>query len=135
MFHGLIHEACSVQLGAQHEQTAYRRVLARAYNHSTMKQACISFGGGTLKAAAQKGLPASMTIPVEIQELAVTFADLQEKRHLADYDLTERFRRSEVQSLIRTARARLDSFTNLPSSVEKRFFLACLWAWKELCNR
>jgi hypothetical protein len=26
-------------------------------------------------------------------------------------------------------------FTNLAPSNEKRFFLACLWAWKELANR
>ena len=53
----------------------------------------------------------------------------------ADYDLTERFRRSEVQTLIRNARQGISALTQLPSSNEKKFFLACLWAWKELTNR
>lgn len=105
------------------------------YAHSTMKQACVAFRGGTLKASVRKGLPASFRIHSEIQGVAKIFFELQEKRHLADYDLTERFRRSEVQTLIRNARQGISAFTQLPSSNEKKFFLACLWAWKELTNR
>jgi hypothetical protein len=55
--------------------------------------------------------------------------------HIADYDLTERFRRSDVLSLINEVERRIQAFTQLASSSEKRFFLACLWAWKELANR
>lgn len=116
VFHFLIQEACSVIIGTQHVQTAYRQVLGRAFSHSVMKQACTSFGGGTLKNSVTKGLPATFQIPTEIQNLSATFVELQEKRHFANYDLTERFSRSD-------------------SSDEKRFFLACLWAWKELTNR
>lgn len=135
VFHALVDEACASQLGAQHDQARFRHVLGRAYTHATMKNACASFRGGTLKASVQKGLPTGFTIPAEIQEVAQNFVELQESRHLADYDLTERFRRSEVQALIRNTRQRLEAFTQLPSSNEKKFFLACLWAWKELTNR
>lgn len=135
VFHALVHEACSVQIGAQHAQAGVRHVLGRAYAHSTMKQACVSFAGGSLKASVQKGLPVGFSIPIEIRALAKNFVEVQEKRHLADYDLTERFRRSEVQTLIRNARQGISAFTQLPSSNEKKFFLACLWAWKELTNR
>ena len=100
-----------------------------------MKQACASFGGGTLKSSVTKGLPAGFAPPREIQDLAATFVELQEKRHLADYDLTERFSRSDTISLIEQAKKHASSFANLPASDEKRFFLACLWAWKELANR
>ncbi len=100
-----------------------------------MKEACKSFGGGTLKKGVAKGLPLGFTIPGEIRELADTFVDLQEKRHLADDDLTERFQRSEILTLISEVRRRSENFRNLPPSNEKRFFLACLWAWKELANR
>ena len=61
-----------------------------------MKEACKSFGGGTLKKGVAKGLPAGFAIPAEIRDLAETFVELQERRHLADYDLTERFKRSDV---------------------------------------
>ncbi len=100
-----------------------------------MKEACKSFGGGTLKKGAAKGLPAGFSVPPEIRGLAATFVDLQEWRHLADYDLTERFKRSDVLTVIRHVQNRIESFVNLPLTNEKRFFLACLWAWKELVNR
>ena len=100
-----------------------------------MKEACKSFGGGTLKKGVAKGLPAAFAIPAEIKDLALTFVSLQDYRHLADYDLTERFKRSDVLSLIIEVRRRIEAFTNLASSNEKRFFLSCLWAWKELANR
>ena len=135
LFHMLVDEACRVQVGAQHNQAPYRHVLGRAFAHAVMKEACKSFGGGTLKRGVAKGLPAGFAIPVEIRELAETFVDLQERRHLADDDLTERFKRSDVLSLIHVVEDRIQAFGQLASSNEKRFFLACLWAWKELANR
>ena len=66
---------------------------------------------------------------------ARAFVDLQDKRHLADYDLTERFKRSDVLLLITRVKKDFEEFKNLPASSEKAFFLACLWAWKELANR
>ena len=134
-FHLLVDEACRVLIGAQYNQAPFRQVLGRAFAHGVMKEACKSFGGGTLKKGVAKGLPVSFAIPGELRDLALAFVDLQEKRHLADYDLTERFKRSDVLMLISRVRNRVESFTRLPSSNEKRFFLACLWAWKELANR
>ena len=135
VFHLLVDEACRFQIGTQHNQAPFRQVLGRAFAHGVMKEACKSFGGGTLKKGVAKGLPVGFTIPGEIKELASTFVELQEKRHLADYDLTERFKRSDVLTLINEVRNRVESYTKLPATNEKRFFLACLWAWKELANR
>jgi hypothetical protein len=135
LFHFLVGEACRVQIGRQHNQAPFRHVLGRAFAHGVMKESCKSFRGGTLKKGVAKGLPVGFTIPREIQELADAFVDLQDMRHLADYDLTERFKRSDVLMLIVLANNRIDDFTKLPSSNEKRFFLACLWAWKDLANR
>jgi uncharacterized protein (UPF0332 family) len=135
MFHLLVDEACRVQIGAQHNQTPFRQVLGRAFAHGVMKEACKSFGGGTLKKGVTRGLPAAFTIPAEIKDLASNFVELQDERHLADYDLTERFNRSEVLALIIQTERRMEDFRNLPVSNEKCFFLSCLWAWKELANR
>ena len=44
------------------------------------------------------------------------------RRHLADYDLTERLKRSDVLMLIIQVKNRIEAFINLPSSTEKRFF-------------
>jgi hypothetical protein len=104
-----------------------------------MKQACASFAGGNLKEAVIKGLPRDASgryaIPQAIRDIAATFANLQEKRYRADYDRNERFTRSAVLSLIELAKNEVARFSQLPMSDEKRFFLACLWAWKELANR
>jgi uncharacterized protein (UPF0332 family) len=135
MFHLLVDEACRVQIGALHNQAPFRQVLGRAYAHGVMKDACKSFGSGTLKKGVLKGLPTGFTIAKEIRQLAESFVDLQHKRHLADYDLTERFNRSDVLGLIEQVERRVEDFRNLAPSNEKRFFLACLWAWKDLANR
>jgi uncharacterized protein (UPF0332 family) len=135
VFHLLVDEACRVQIGAQHNQAPFRQVLGRAYAHGVMKDACKSFGSGTLKKGVLKGLPTGFTVPEAIRLLAATFVDLQDKRHLADYDLTERFERSSVLALLKQVEQRVEDFRNLAPSNEKRFFLACLLAWKELANR
>ena len=131
----LVDEACRVQIGAQHNQAPYRQVLGRAFAHTVMKDACKSFGGGTLKKGVAKGLPVGFAIPAEIREMADTFVDLQEWRHLADYDLTERFKRSDVLSLINEVERSNPSLQASGILERETFFLACLWAWKELANR
>ena len=135
VFHLLVDEACRAQIGSQHHQAPFRQVLGRAFAHNVMKEACKSFGGGTLKKGVAKGLPASFKIADEIQDLAATFVDLQDKRHLADYDLTERFKRSDVLTLVTGVKKDIEEFQSLAATDEKKFFLACLWAWKDLANR
>ena len=139
VFHYLIHESTCILFGTQHRQAPYRSVLGRAFSHNIMKQACVSFGGGSLKAAAIKGLPRDSDglyrIPTAIVDLASTFVELQEKRHSADYDRTEQFTRNDVLTLLDDAQNRVAEFSDLELTDDKRFFLACLWAWKELTNR
>src|SRR3972149_2487958 len=135
LFHFLIDQSCRNIIGTQHAQAPYRYVLGRAFAHSTMRAACESFSGGTLKQGAQKGLPPSFTVPPEIMDIADTFVALQEKRHSADYDLSERFGRSEVLADVREVEAVTKRIKSLPNSDEKKFFLACLWAWRTLASR
>jgi hypothetical protein len=139
VFHYLVHEACCVQIGTQHSQAPFRHALGRAFTHTVMKLACTSFGGGTLKESVVKGLPrdanGNYPIPKAIKDIAAAFVDLQEKRYLADYDRSERFNRSDVLILIQEAKNRVAKFSELAASDDKKLFLACLWAWKELTNR
>jgi len=135
LFHFLVDQSCRAIIGAQHQQAAYRHVLGRAFAHGTMKKACESFERGRLQAKVSKGLPATFTVPAEVRSLARAFIDLQQKRHLADYDLTERFTRSDVLRATQEVERVITSFRRLAVSNEKRFFLACLWAWSELERR
>jgi uncharacterized protein (UPF0332 family) len=134
-FHFLADQSCRAAIGSHHDQAPYRHVLCRGFSHTTMKHACISFGGGTLKAAVAKGLPPTFAIPPEIRRMANTFVDLQTTRHTADYDLTERFTRSDVLWLIGETETAIRGFGELGASSEKKFFLACLWAWSNLATR
>ena len=128
VFHYLTDEVCCAQIGAQNSQRPYRHALSRALVHTVMKQACTSFGAGTVKASVIKGLPRDQNgnypIAKPIQNIAATFTELQEKRHLADYDLSERFKRSEVLTLIDQAKSHVEKFREFPACDERRFFLA-----------
>jgi uncharacterized protein (UPF0332 family) len=139
VFHLLVEEACVMVFGSQSAHRPYRHALARAFGHASMKTACSSFGGGNLKSSVAKGLPKTVmgvyVIPREIREIAAAFTELQEKRHLADYDRSERFKRLEVLTLIDETKIVVARFLALPDSNDRRFFLACLWAWKDLVNR
>jgi hypothetical protein len=135
LFHFLIDEACRLVMGSRHEQSAYRDVLARAFDHSAMRDACISFAGGQLKASLTKGLPVGFSVPLAIRQVAWAFTQVQERRHLADYDRSERFLRSEVLARIEQIETAIEDFNALALSNEKKFFLACLLAWKSLTRR
>lgn len=139
VFHYLVDEVCRAQIGTQNSQKEYRHALTRAFAHASMKEACTSFAGGTLKQAIVKGFPrdakGNYPIPIEVQDIASTFVELQQKRHQADYDLSERFRKVEVLALIDQAKTHVERFRNLAVSDTRKFFLACLWAYKELKNR
>lgn len=135
LFHCLTDQACRNAIGAKHGQARYRQVLARAFAHSVMRDACKSFAGGSLKESVKKGLPVSFVIPVEITILTGKFVELQDLRHLADYDLTERFVRSEVLKVLKDVEDAVQDFLASPASDEKNFFLACLWAWSGLSKR
>lgn len=105
-----------------------------------MKEARRRFRAGALKDTVIKGLPrdtdGNYAVSREIRQVSMLFIELQEKRHLADYDLSERLEKSEVLTLIDEARARAEVFREIsPTSNDRKFFLACLWAWKDLANR
>ena len=104
-----------------------------------MKLACKSFSGGTLKESVIKGLPrdanGNYPVDIEIQVMSLLFVELQEKRHVADYDRTDSFFRSEIITLNQRYKKGVDRFRQLPASDQRRFFLLCLMTWKELANR
>jgi hypothetical protein len=101
-----------------------------------MKSACKCFAsGGSLKKGAAEGLPTTFKTPAEIKQIAGTFVEFQEKRHMADYDLTKRFSRSDAVAAVSEIEIAIKRFAALRNSDERKFFLACLWAWKNLANK
>jgi hypothetical protein len=104
-----------------------------------MKSACASFEAGSLPNSVSKPLPKNgqgqVLIEPEIRKLAFVFRDLQNMRHLADYDPSERFERSEVLSLIDAVEAGIRAFEGLAATDSRHFFLVCLLTWKEWLGR
>ena len=139
LFYYLVDEACRAVMGSQHSQQGYRHALARSFVHSTMKSACGSFGRTQLPDTIVKSLPedpnGKYPVADEIKNISSLFKEIQLKRHQADYDLSEKFQRSEVLALIQEVEQQVQDFSKLPRSDDRQFFLICLLTWKELANR
>lgn len=135
LFHFLADQYSRQLIGTGHARLAFRQVLARGMEHGEMNDACKSFSGGTLKQKVAKGLPLNYQIAREVQQIAQTFVEMQQKRHLADYDLSETFLRPAVISDISQVERSINSYQKLSDAIQKRFFLGCLASWKRLSNR
>lgn len=135
VFHYLIDQACRNAVGTQLAQQPFRNSLARGFDHGTMKDACSSFAGGTLPTSVRRALPIPFVVPREIQNISRTFGELQEQRHRADYDLSEKFFKRDVMTLVEQADVAIRQFQNSSMSVEKKYFLSCLTMWKSLSGR
>lgn len=135
LFHYLVDKACRTIIGTHQDRSSYRYVLGRGFDHGTMKNACRSFSGGTLSAAVQRGLPPGFTVCPELRSVAETFVASQERRHRADYDLSETFNRADVLAHVADADQALQRFEQIQTLAETRFFLGCLLAWSVLSGR
>ena len=113
LFHCLAH-ACADRLagraGAVGNRPMWRRVY-RAPDHRQAKARCES-------------MPSSF--PDGVRQFGRTFAMLQKKRHLADYDPDYRVGKSEVIAAINDARTAIDRFRAAPASVQRDFALHVL---------
>jgi uncharacterized protein (UPF0332 family) len=135
LFHYLTDRACRMMIGTQLPQAPYRQVIARGFDHGTMKEACRSFSGGNLPPAIRRRLPRQFIVPMALRNVARAFVELQEQRHSADYDLSQHLTRAEVFALVRQAEHALTHFDAVADRTLKKFFLSCLWAWKGISKR
>lgn len=135
MFHFLVDLSCRSIFGSINERRRYREIVARAFNHDVMVNVCKSFAGTTLPKGIHDRLPATFTIHPDLRNLAQAFRQSQEKRHLADYDPTQRFLRGDVVALIRDVDHAIGKFASIRDQSESRFFLVCLLTWDTLTRR
>jgi uncharacterized protein (UPF0332 family) len=107
LFHLLISEAVGYwRLKRQ------RSVLARSFDHRKMKGVCNGCRSPIL----------------EIKGVAVAFVDLQQARHLADYDNSKTWTRMEVNSEVGKARAAFEMWKKAKVHPEAQDFLLSLFA-------
>lgn len=135
LYHYLVDEACRELLGTHRDKRRYRDVLARGFDHGCMRDACSSFGGGTLPKHMMKTLSPSFAISPDLQDVAATFIHAQERRHLADYDRSARFARSDVEAFVHEVQFAVTRFEAIADTNLRQFFLACLLTWRTLVKR
>ena len=96
-----------------------------------MKNAARQFAAGGLspKLAAALG---GRSIQPQLSSLADTFVDLQEYRHLADYDLTAPFTRDEALGLQLEAELAFDDWNTVRGTLQADTFLVALLSLDQL---
>lgn len=96
--------------GSVGDRPMWRRVY-RALEHRQAKTRC-------------ENVPPAF--PQEMQDFGQTFAELQSKRHLADYDPDYLIRKSEVVATIDDARTAIDRFLATQANVRRDFAIHVL---------
>lgn len=138
LFHLLVEDAALAMFGGN-DATGLRYVVRRAYDHGTMKQAARGFAAGQ---------PAAVWHPVGLRPspglvlVAKALVELQEARHLADYDPGYRLTRGEARDLVDRAENAIATWKVIRKGangrafrLEARVFLAALLMHKELSRR
>lgn len=133
LFHFLVNHGCALVLGTSNETKPFRAILARGFQHGSMQNVCKWFTrGGSFPRAIMSTLPTAFVTPPEVADIAETFVQAMEKRHLADYDVAKKFTRSDVLSLVEDIDGAMKSFKRTRTKPEAKFFLACLLVGQNL---
>src|SRR5262249_50955674 len=128
LFHFLVDRSTRSLVGTSGGREQFRRMLARAYLHGEMASAAKTFRGGTLPATVTR-VVGTLTIPTVLRNLAELFTNLQDRRHLADYDLSATFLREGVLDLIDDVEQAVADWATIRTEPAARFFLICLLVW------
>ncbi len=105
--------------------------MVRSYDHNLMLKASKSFANGKLPIkldplgntlADRKRQP----IMDRLKSVAKTFVDLQEARHLADYDLAQHYDRQAARRFVELAEAAFADWDQVREDDLARIYLACL---------
>ncbi|MFS8039097.1 hypothetical protein ACI7BZ_19420 [Xanthobacter sp. AM11] len=121
VFHHLARIVADELIGSSY-RTSKAYVLAyRSLDHGLARTVCQDLAKATPPAKYNSYLPSSGFCS-EITEFCTAFVDLQERRHSADYDPSERFSIADVEMLVNTATSAITKL-NAASPQERRLFV------------
>jgi len=134
LFHHLIEQAVPASLGQDRSPEARQiaRSMSRWYGHGQMKDTANWFRRAgkvpprIIALLGRSSLSPRGIVPVELERVATAFANLQEARHIADYDVGARFTRSQAQEYVRVARNALADWEVVATTGVGRLFLLLL---------
>jgi uncharacterized protein (UPF0332 family) len=128
LFHLLVEEAArffATAIGRTDPATIAR--LARTFDHALLKDVSNRFKQSQLPVALQSS---GYVIPDDLKLVAKVFTDLQDARHIADYDTARTLTRTEVQDHIRDVSRAIEAWNRVRETAEARMYLACFSLWK-----
>lgn len=126
VFHLLVASGVQQLAGHGSATSELRRSLARAYQHSAMRDVARQFAADDPSPKVRLALTA--TLPIDLRVVAQALLDLQEARHTADYDVGIRVRRTEVREIIDTATEAHEAWNRVKKHPDARVFLVALLA-------
>lgn len=125
VFHFVLTALADEVAGRTQRGTPRYELVYRSVDHRQFYSLCDELRKSSPK---QKLLPylTARGPGVNMQAFAAAAVDLQQQRHRADYNPTPRFRTSEVQLIISTARGALTRFQRLTAPRRKAFLTLLL---------
>lgn len=121
LFHFLIGKSTRLIVsGGGTDRQVLRNAVSRAFKHAHMASVSRAFSGPNNN--AWKALFPG-PVPSDLVTVASTFADLQQARHEADYDLTRDFTRAEVLGLITRVQYAMNVWPNIADAPMTRAYL------------
>jgi hypothetical protein len=121
LFHLLVQEA-----SANWSRADTRDYLARAFDHRTMKQACIRAENATYDASVPPQVVA------KLRSVARAFRELQLQRHLADYSNATKWDRVKASAKVNQSKTAFSDWKAIRNQYRaQRFLVSLLSEYKE----
>ncbi len=130
LFHLLVDDATRLMLSGT-ARAPLRDGLARAFNHTAMKDAAAAFGRNPIQpklAALLNGEP----VQGPLVDVADAFIELQEARHDADYNRARRFTRQETLDFVDQADQAFRDWSRVRGTLQADTFLTGLLAYRNM---
>jgi uncharacterized protein (UPF0332 family) len=129
LFHLLINEASQLIVRVEKSELL-QNYISRQFTHTNMKEVAKGFASGNpsnqVKAALNKA-----PIPTDLMNAAKAFVNLQEVKHLVDYDTLRKFTRQETMDFIYQASSAFESWKKIKKTQQANVFLVALLAHKQ----
>jgi hypothetical protein len=120
LFHAVVTAAADDFAGRTKQQTPRYALVYRSINHKSLRALCEDVVKSTLPAKYTTHKPPGGFGP-DLIAVATALNDLQEKRHLADYDPLYRVGRSDAVLAVDTARSALERLSRASATKRKAF--------------
>lgn len=124
-YYALFHLLTQAGAALVHRSAVLRPLLARHYEHRDMKNASRGFADGRLPAPLER---IAGDVPEELSTAAKMFIELQEARHLADYDTSREgvLSRPDVREILARTRQAFEAWDTLRTTPAGELYLLAL---------